>query len=105
MRSALALADPPAILPRPDLPHAIPWYWRRGYPVPLMKLHPHELASYRADLRRAMAYRKMARLCRASTDPDIRYFYSWWAESAADCYREMRRTRDFGGYGHSCFDL
>jgi len=100
----LAAANPPDILPRPDLAHGIPWYWQRGYGVPMMELHPQTIASYLGDMRRARTFWKMARMVRDHTDADIRAFYYWWAGEAESAYRSARQTRDFGGYGHTCYE-
>lgn len=100
----LLQADSPDILPRPDLPKPIEFYWLRGYPLPLQELHPHELASFRYSMVQAMRHRKMAILLRDHQDPDMQYWYPWWAGMAENAYRDARHTRDFGGYGHTCYE-
>lgn len=90
--------------PRPDLPHPAAWYRRRGYPEPLATLHPQALSSYRGRMAHAVRCRKMARTLRDHPDPDLRYWYAWWAGAAAEAYAEARQTRDFGGYGHTCYE-
>lgn len=100
----LLQANPPDILPRPDLPHPKLWYWNKGRPLPLQELHPNALASYQYDMDRAQKYWKMAWLCRDHRDADIRWFYPRWAGEAEHAYEQARFTRDFGAYGHTLYE-
>jgi len=91
-------------VPRVDLPHSRAWYRGRGYREPLMEISAHELATYRAEMEAALRARKMARLLRQHPDPQIRWWFGWWAGEAEQHYANARLTRDFGSYGHTCYE-